>query len=105
VDIDGKFEYSAVRIIRLNNKQTNEINILTYPNPVSNELRITIPNNWQGKNVAYEIFNGSGQVAAKTVSVSGSQTETINVSNLSRGLYIVRVSCGGETAQQKIIKN
>ena len=103
VDIDGKFTYSAVRIVRLE-EQSKTIAITTYPNPVISELRITIPDNWQGKKVTYEVFNSNGQSFKKAETSKSSQTETINVSNLSSGIYIVRVSFEGQAAQQKIVK-
>jgi hypothetical protein len=104
VDIDGKFEYSATRIIRISKEDVNTLTLLTYPNPVSSELRITIPDNWQGKKVTYEILNANGQVPGKSQVGSGSQTEILNVSTLPNGLYIVKASCGDQSAQQKIIK-
>ena len=103
VDIDGRFTYSPVRIIRLE-EQTQTIAITTYPNPVTSELRITVPGNWQGKKVTYEVFNGNGRLSEKLVSANSSQTETVNVSNLAPGFYIVRAACNGKTAQQKIVK-
>jgi Secretion system C-terminal sorting domain len=104
VDIDGKFEYSATRIIRIGKQAENAITILTYPNPVTSELRVTIPNNWQGKKVIYEIVNANGQVSGKSQVGNSSQTETLSVSTLSPGIYMVKASCGDQSAQQKIIK-
>jgi hypothetical protein len=88
----------------MGSKTDNGISILTYPNPVSNELRITIPAQWQNRKVLYEVLNANGQIAKRTETISSSQTESINVSNLSPGFYIVRVNCEGQTAQQKIVK-
>lgn len=105
VDIDGKSQLSATRIIRIDSKESNSITILTYPNPVSNELRITVPANWQNKKAVYELFNANGQIAKKIETTSCSQTETINVTSLAPGFYIVRVSCEGQVAQQKIVKH
>ena len=104
VDVDGKSQYSETRIIRINKQNDNNITIVTFPNPVINELRISIPNNWQNKKVIYELFNANGQATKKIEAASSNQTETLNVNSLSPGLYIVRVTCNGETAQQKIIK-
>ncbi len=104
VDADGSFEYSATRIIRTAKQAENTISILTYPNPVTNELRITIPNNWQGKQVAYEVIGANGVTSKKVETGSSSQTETINVSSLATGFYVVRATCNGEIAQQKIVK-
>lgn len=103
VDIDNKSSYSSVRIIRLGD-DVQKVSITTYPNPVSNELRITVPADWQNKKVVYEIVNGNGQVAKRTQTSNSSQTETINTSEMASGFYIVRVSCEGISIQQKIIK-
>lgn len=104
VDVDGKSELSETRIIRLGNKTENNVSIVTYPNPVSNEIRITIPATWQNKKVVYELFNANGTAAKRIVNANSSQTETINVSNLAPGFYIVKASFNGQTAQQKIVK-
>lgn len=105
VDIDGKSELSETRIIRLGNEKANSISLLTYPNPVMNELRITVPNNWQNKPAVFELFNANGQVSSRKSISGSSQTETINTSNLAPGFYIVRVTCEGQQAQQKIVKH
>ncbi|HNR15765.1 MAG TPA: T9SS type A sorting domain-containing protein [Chitinophagaceae bacterium] len=105
VDIDGKSQLSATRIIRIDSKESNSIAILTYPNPVNNELRITVPANWQNKKAVYELFNANGQIAKRTETANSSQTEVINVTSLAPGFYIVRVSCEGQVAQQKIVKH
>jgi hypothetical protein len=104
VDVDGKTDYSDTRILRLAKQTASGVSILTYPNPVTNELRITIPENWQNKNLVVEVFNANGTTAARKQAANSSQTETINVNALAPGFYIVRVNCNGEIAQQKIIK-
>ena len=104
VDIDGKNELSNIRVIRIGKGSENNISILTYPNPVTSDLRITVPANWQNKKAVYEIFNANGQVAKRIENGNSSQTEIINVGSLAPGFYIVKVSCNGETAQQRIVK-
>jgi hypothetical protein len=105
VDIDGKNELSQVKTIRIGKKNEQSIsNILTYPNPVSTELHVTIPTNWQGKKVSYELLNGNGQVMQRNIAATFSQTESMNVNSLAPGIYIIKVTCNGETAYQKIIK-
>ncbi len=104
VDIDGKNEFSETRIIRISKQKEETVSIVTYPNPVSNEVRITIPANWQNKKVVYEVYAANGRMIKRSETASSSQTETMNVSSLSAGFYIVRVSFEGQTAQQKIVK-
>ncbi len=103
VDRDDMFSYSTTRIIRLEETKTG-IAITSFPNPVSNELRITIPTNWQNRKVTYELFSINGIKISKTENANSSQTETVNVTKLNAGVYIVVVTCNGESAQQRIIK-
>lgn len=104
VDIDTKSQYSQVRMIRIGNQSEQAVTVLTYPNPVTSELRVTVPMNWQGKKVSYEVMSNNGRLAIRTESGSSSQTEAINVSRLSPGIYVVKVTCDGESATQKIVK-
>ena len=104
VDIDGSFEYSVIRIITISSQNKPYLSVQTYPNPVVNDLRITVPSHWQGKNAVYEIVNSNGQVIKKVVAGNAGQTETISMNSLAPGLYIARVTCEGEAAQQKVIK-
>jgi len=104
VDIDQKSELSEVRVIRIGRTSEQSLAIAAYPNPANNNLNITIPNKWQGKKVSYEIFNNHGRMIIKEEPNSSSQTETLNVSSLAPGIYLVKATCEGETATQKIIK-
>ncbi len=104
VDNDGKSQLSATRMIRISKTNSNVISIVAYPNPVSNELRVTVPANWQNKKVMYELVTMNGQTVKRMESANSSQTEALSVLSLAPGVYFVRVSCEGQTAQQKIIK-
>jgi hypothetical protein len=103
VDNDGQTKYSETRIIRIG-KPGNDIKLMTYPNPVSSELRITIPAAWQNKRAVYEVIAANGQVAKRLDRANTSQTENINVSSLAPGFYIVKVSCDNQSVQQRIVK-
>lgn len=103
-DVDGKTQVSETRIIKLSSMSMNTVSIMTYPNPVSTELRITIPTDWQSKKVSYEIYTLGGKLVNKVERTSSSQTESVNMSSIGSGMYIVRAICNGQMAQQKIIK-
>jgi hypothetical protein len=105
VDADGHVDYSNTRVIRISKQTEQTIAIVTYPNPVTTELRITIPTQWQGKQVTYELFNPNGSAAKRLNTANSSQTETLDLAKLAPGFYMVKVSCGNETATQKIVKN
>jgi hypothetical protein len=96
--------YSAIRVVKLNNKDQH-FQIITYPNPVVNELRVTLPNEWQGKKIQLELYSANGTRMHSLQSNSASQTETIKTNSLAKGFYIVKASCNGETLQQRIIKD
>jgi hypothetical protein len=104
VDLDGESEYSETRIIRTYKSTEKTLSVFTFPNPVSNELRITLPLSWQNQKTGFQLYNQAGQMVQKTETASSSQTETLNTSSLAPGLYILRVSCKGEVASQKIVK-
>lgn len=104
VDNDGKTGFSEIRVIRIGKSGGNTVGILTYPNPATSDIRVTIPAAWQNKRMVYEIINLGGQSVIRTESAGSSQTETINVSKLAPGMYFVKVSCEGQVAQQKIVK-
>lgn len=104
VDTDGSFSYSAIHTIRISSRADTEMKLLSYPNPASTELRLTVPEVWQNKKVTFEILSAAGQIAKKRESADCSQTETINVSGLAPGFYLVRATCNAESVQQKIIK-
>lgn len=104
VDIDGRADYSATRIVRMAKQSGNTITILAYPNPVTSELRVTLPASWQNKKVSCELVNVNGQTVKKSENANSSQTETLNVSSVAPGFYFVKVTCEGQTAQQKIVK-
>lgn len=105
VDIDGKMQYSDIRVIKVEDQTNNTLSIMAYPNPTTGALNITIPFSWQSKQVNYEIYNVSGQLSMKLLNENGSQTQTLNVSKLIPGLYIVKVSCDKQSLTGKIFKN
>lgn len=103
VDVDHKYQHSAIRIIRTNETFAS-VKMQAYPNPAVDELRITVPAAWQNKSVNYQVFNTNGQMVKQVVNNAASQTETINVRELGAGLYVVKATNGTESATQRIIK-
>ncbi|RYG37445.1 MAG: T9SS type A sorting domain-containing protein, partial [Chitinophagaceae bacterium] len=104
VDVNGKYVYSAVRVVKLNGIG-DKATISAYPNPVVSELRITIPDSWQSTPVVYEMLSANGNVVKTRRSTSASQTETISTSGLQPGVYFIRLSAGKEVAINRIVKN
>lgn len=104
VDMDETSELSATKMIRISTRQESGLSLTIYPNPVQQELRVTIPAVWQNKKLVYELIAVSGQVLNRTQTGNSGQTETFNVQSLAPGMYYVRVTCEGQMIQHKIIK-
>jgi Secretion system C-terminal sorting domain len=104
IDLDGKYTYTQIRIVRAA-QQSSNAQVLAYPNPFINELRVTLPQNWQSKESKIELFTANGQLVKAKNIASASQTETITTTDLGRGFYVIRVSSATETVQYKVIKN
>jgi len=104
VDMDARYKTSDIRIVRIG-KSAEGAKILAYPNPVVNDVRVTIPQSWQGKTISYQLSNANGQlIKSYTVQYAG-QTEVISMLQVPAGLYIMRVTNGNETAVQSVVKS
>ena len=103
VDIDGTFKYSSIRVVRMNVPDQN-VAISTFPNPVTSELRITVPSAWQNRPVTYDVVNISGNIVRRQATDHASQTETISMNDLKAGIYIIRLKSGNEAAVQQVVK-
>jgi Secretion system C-terminal sorting domain len=104
VDQDGKSMLSATKMIRIAGSNDAASKLSLYPNPVVQELRITIPSSWQQKLLTYEIVTLAGQVVNRVQKNSSSQTETLNVQSLAAGNYFVLVKCEGQVISGKLVK-
>jgi hypothetical protein len=99
----NSYSYSPIRIIRLG-KEAATLQITTYPNPVKSDVRVTLPSAWQGKSVSLELYSATG-IRVQGVSIDrASQTESLQMSALPKGFYLVRAQCDGQVAEQKIIR-
>lgn len=89
--------------ISLNNDDFSLFNSISiYPNPAKNKLNIVIPNllNLDG---SYQIYNTLGQVIA-TRKISTQNDLSIDVSNLSNGVYMINLTLEGQNKVLKFIK-
>jgi hypothetical protein len=103
VNMDGNVQYTDVDLIRLS-KQGEQSNILVYPNPAQSQLRITIPDSWQGKSISYNIYNIHGSLLKQKITSNAGQTELLNISDLPVGIYIIKAANGNQTSAQRIVK-
>lgn len=78
-----------------------EIGLETYPNPVSNELRISFGQNKYDQ-ARIDVVSMGGQVV-NTKRTAPAGTHTISMDGLSNGTYVVRVAANGQTVGTKTI--
>ena len=75
-------------------------NFAMYPNPVSNGMLYMSSSNNVNKQVAIYAINGQ-QVYSKSLQLE----ETMNISNLNRGIYFVRIEEEGKISTRKLVVN
>lgn len=103
VDVDQIYSYSETRLVRMAVEE-NKVQISTFPNPVTNEVRVLVPAEWQEKAVTYEIYNSNGILVQRLQNQKAAQVQQMNVQQLNSGNYIVKVSNGTATSTSKIVK-
>lgn len=92
-DFDGNFEYFNVLPIKCEGATSPII----FPNPVTSTITIS------GKEInKIEIIDVLGRIVKRVI--SNAVNETINVSDLSNGTYVVKVYETNKISNQKIIK-
>jgi hypothetical protein len=105
IDNSDGVSHSLTRVIRLKENENTSSSLAVYPNPSSDQVRITFPDSWQGKEVRLELYNNSGlKIQALQVKNAG-QTETMQISKLPAGFYLINAVCQGAAARQGIVKN
>jgi uncharacterized protein YjdB len=75
--------------------------MLVYPNPVTGQLKVVLGNEFTN-DAAIQLFDNTGRMVVNQKS-NGSEN-IIHMESLSPGLYLVKVSSGGKSAVQQIIK-
>ena len=80
-------------------EQSAKQKAVLYPNPVSNELFITMPQGIAVEEVT--VYNLYGQLVQRT----GGDVKSVNVANLSAGSYIVKIQSANGVTEQRVIKN
>ncbi len=104
VDQTKESSLSQVRVIRFG-KAEAALTLSTYPNPAIDLVRISLPAEWQNKAVLLELFTAGGIRVQSQQITNASQTEALQLGSAAKGMYVVKATCEGKTAQQRIIKN
>lgn len=80
----------------------NDGSIAVFPNPTTSVINISVNANNIGK-VTIRVYNALGKEVKKVNAVS--QTTSINMATLAKGVYFIQVFNGQKTTIQKVVKN
>ncbi len=106
IDNDGKISYSSTVVLK-GDKVPSIVVSAIYPNPVKNELNVSI-NAEKITKGSYVIVDIAGKVLQQNNLnlVAGDNNMSLNVSALSSGIYHIRIMTeAGETKTAQFIKN
>jgi SdrD B-like domain/Secretion system C-terminal sorting domain len=99
VEKDGSVSYSEIRKIIFSKAG----DVLIYPTPVSNaEVNITLTGNMVGKTITVSLISMEGKLMSQQRIINSSQTETIDVSKLANGNYILKIMTDAEVLNKTI---
>ena len=97
VNNDESYRLCATNTVYLSDEK-EQIKLFTFPNPSSDEIKITLPDSWQQKKVTFEFYNTSGQLSGKQTISSATKTEILNITALTKGTYVVKAFTPTENA-------
>ncbi len=104
VDPYGANKFSDIVVVDFLKEKLHLAASRAYPNPASNELRVSIPAAWQNKLVSYNIYNSNGRLVMQQVIDHAALVQSLKISSLPVGMYLVRVETGSQTVAQSFIK-
>lgn len=88
VDIDGKFKYSNVILLKY---LKNNTSIAVYPNPTAEQLNVTIQGDTKNQQVQCQILDMQGKLLQNHEANLDGNTLTFDVSQYANGLYFMRI--------------
>jgi len=83
-------------------KQNNNQFVSIYPNPANDELTVTLLKNINTEGMVFEIVNAEGKIV-RNQAINNSVTK-INLTDLNKGFYIIRLISKDEILINKLLK-
>lgn len=80
-------------------QEIKQTNMSIYPNPAQNELKIGLPNN--EKLISVSVYDSTGSIILKNTTTSANNT--LDISSLNSGIYILKVQGLRTSYQEKLI--
>ncbi|WP_166437071.1 T9SS type A sorting domain-containing protein [Niastella caeni] len=102
-DVDGKYKYSKILIIKFDGQLTT--NMQVFPSYVRDILQVQLPNGLNG-NVSLQVIDMNGRVVKRNnlASDGSSLNTTVDVSNLTKGVYILKAQAGNTSVISRFTK-
>ena len=79
----------------------NSLEVIVYPNPVSDILNVQLSN--IDANTTIQLINMNGQVVTAPI-VLLTSTATVDMSGIESGVYFLKVTSNGATAEVRLVK-
>jgi hypothetical protein len=99
IDIDGKFKYSKIIAVRLNN---NFSNALVYPNPTTDALTIKLFEQLESNSIL-QVTDVTGRKVKQMNLRSGSISIHLDVKTLAEGRYFLKIFNSSQVINQSFI--
>jgi hypothetical protein len=103
VDQSGKFAYSKVVAVKLNQPETS---VSVYPNPVDNYTILNLYSDKQAVGVLRLMDNSGRQLLTKSISVNTGNNSIMvdQLGYLPKGMYVMQVMVNNNLYNQKLLK-
>ena len=100
-DIDGRFTYSKVVTLTINNKYIATL----YPNPAVHQVNFSISAQRKEK-LNYRVFDNAGRILIQQTSqvLTGTNSFTIDITKLSAGVYYLKLNSNSVNEQMQFVK-
>lgn len=99
VDVDGTFEWSNTVIVTA--KEANNAGIDVYPNPFNTDVTVSLVDNTPA---TIEVVTMEGVNVYNATTNNNSSFANINLTQLTAGVYFIKVTQNGSTTVQKLVK-
>ena len=103
---DDSYHYVGIDDDKYKDPTATSSNLMIFPNPVMNEANISYQLNRQSENVTVQVFDITGKVVrqfALNNQSRGSNTFSIDCSQMTSGIYMVSVHAQGQSFNSKFI--
>jgi hypothetical protein len=97
-EVNNKFFYSVINKVVFEKESLLKV----YPNPAQNYITISVPPNMINKSGVIRIIASNGSVLLQKSTNMMSQAETVNISKITDGKYVVQVISDNEVVNKII---